>query len=399
MRELAELRSKSVSRLYLCALLAAVAWTLIPDVRAQDALPVIYRGGGSEPQPVEHMAGDYLAWLQQRLGEEHLPGMAAAVVSREAVIDLQTWGVRSEQGQDPVDPDSLFRIASVSKTFAGTVASLLVNQHLQDWDTPIKQVLPSIQLGTEVASQAITLRNLVSHTTGLMPHAYSNMLDAGVAYDKIQEKFNEIPTVCPPGRCYGYQNVVFSLIADLVQTSTRKTYEEYLDEQVFRPLGMKTASTGLEKFQSSSDATAPHRLVRGEWRLTTLNPAYYSVAPAAGINASIIDMSIWARANMGAYPNVLSEDFLRTQHDPVVETPHGNYFNRWDGLEHAYYALGWRVFDYRGLRVVHHGGGVRGYRSEIALVPDRNLGLVVLFNAETKLANDVVPAFLDRLVE
>ena len=110
-------------------------------------------------------------------------------------------------------------------------------------------------------------------------------------------------------------------------------------------------------------------------------------------------MAIWARANLGGFPDVLSESFLRQQHEPVVETPRGNYFNRWQGLEKAYYALGWRVFDYRGLRVIHHGGGVRGFRSEVALVPEWDLGLVVLFNAETKLANDVVPAFLDSLLQ
>jgi len=232
-----------------------------------------------------------------------------------------------------------------------------------------------------------------------MPHAYSNMLDDGVAYEMIQKKFHEIPTVCPPGRCYGYQNVVFSLIGDVVEASTLLSYEQYLQEELFGPLGMQTASTGLEQFEGSDNATSPHRRTRGGWRTTTHNPAYYTVAPAAGINASVDDMAIWARANLGGFPDVLSESFLMQQHDPVVETPRGNYFNRWDGLDKAYYALGWRIFDYRGLRVVHHGGGVRGFRSEVALIPELELGLVVLFNAETKVANDVVPAFLDNLIQ
>ena len=161
---------------------------------------------------------------------------------------------------------------------------------------------------------------------------------------------------------------------------------------------MTTASTGLDQFEANGNATSPHRRVRGNWRVTTVNPAYYTVTPAAGINASILDMAIWARANLGAYPEVLSRSFLELQHSPVVETPRGNYFNRWQGLEHAYYALGWRVFDYRGMRVIHHGGGVRGFRSEVALVPERNLGVVVLFNAETRVANDIVPAFLDNII-
>ena len=86
------------------------------------------------------------------------------------------------------------------------------------------------------------------------------------------------------------------------------------------------------------------------------------------------------------------------QHTPVVETPRGNYFNRWPRLEKAWYGLGWRIMDYAGVRVIHHGGGVRGYRSEMVLIPAYDLGLVVLINAETRLANDVVPQFLDHVL-
>ena len=342
---------------------------------------------------------EFFYWLNQQFAEQSLPGAAVALVSRDRVIDIKTWGIRSTSNPEPITRESLFRIASVSKTFAGTVASLVVDDNQQAWDAPITEFLPQIQIGTGSSSRTITLKNIVSHTTGLMPHAYSNMLDDGVAYEMIQKKFHEIPTVCSPGRCYGYQNVVFSLIGDVVEVSTLRSYEQYLQEELFGPLGMKTASTGLEQFESSNNATSPHRRVRGSWRTTTHNAAYYTVTPAAGINASVDDMAIWARANLGGYPEVLSESFLMQQHDPVVETPRGNYFNRWDGLDKAYYALGWRVFDYRGLRVVHHGGGVRGFRSEVALVPDYDLGLVVLFNAETKIANDVVPAFLDSLIQ
>lgn len=382
-----------LSALYLCICLS------FSPSHAQKQADALLRENVNTGQVFREDISAYTNWLKQRITDEGLPGSAMAIVSKEAIVDVQTWGVRSSQTADPVNVDSLFRIASVSKTFAATVASLMLAHNQQNWDTPINQVLPGIQIGTQASSNSMTLKNIVSHTTGLMPHAYSNLLDDGVVYEKIREKFHEIPTVCAPGECYGYQNVVFSLIGDVVEVTTAKSYEDYLYEELFKPLGMSTASTGLEQFESSGNATSPHRKIRGNWRVTTNNPAYYSVAPAAGINASILDMAIWVRANLGAFPEVLSESFLRTQHDPVVETPRGNYFNRWQGLERAYYALGWRVFDYRGMRVVHHGGGVRGFRSEVALVPEKNIGMVVLFNAETNVANDIVPAFLDSLVQ
>ena len=340
---------------------------------------------------------EFIYWLKRASDEKEIPGAALAIVSREEIIYLQTWGLREVGASELVGPESVFRIASMSKTFAGTSAAMLVDRDLQSWDAKLTDIFPNLRLGNRTTSRNITLRHLASQSTGLMPHSYSNMLDDGVVYDKIRQKFHEIPTVCAPGKCYGYQNVVFSLIADVVEESAGLSYERFLEEEIFKPLGMTTASVGLNAFESDSNATAPHRLITGSWRSTTTNPAYYSVAPASGINASILDMAIWVRANLGAFPEVMSPNFLAAVHQPVIATSHGNYFNRWQNLDNAHYGIGWRIFDYNDLRVVHHGGGVRGFRSEMAFVPERNVGMVLLFNAASNLANDIVPAFLDKL--
>jgi beta-lactamase class C len=340
---------------------------------------------------------EFVEWIDRQTAETGIPGAALAIVSRDAILHLQTWGVRSLSNPEPITPESIFRIASMSKTFAGTAAAKLVEQDLTSWDTLLTDTFPDLRLGTKRASRNITLKHVVSQSTGLMPHSFSNLLDDGIDYERIRARFDDIPTVCAPGECYGYQNVVFSLTADVVEQATGASYAQFVAEQIFKPLGMKTASIGLEPYVQNPLHTDPHRRVRGRWRVTQTNPAYYSVEPASGINASVADMSLWLRANLGGFPEVLSPDFLSEVHEPVISTSYGSYFNRWPGVEKAYYALGWRVFDYRGMRVVHHGGGVRGYRSEMAFVPEANLGIVLLFNAESKVANDVVPAFLDTI--
>ena len=342
---------------------------------------------------------NFVDWMEGATREKEIPGVALAIVSREGIMHMQTWGVRSIDTREAVHTDSVFRIASMSKTFAGASAALRVDQNYQSWNTKLTDLFPSMNLGTRRSSSGITLKHIVSHSTGLMPHSYSNLLDDGVSYDRIKPSFSKIPTVCKPGECYGYQNVVFSIIADVVEQSTGESYEKFIYDQIFKPLGMITASVGMEAYLENDEATDPHRRSRGAWHTTSTNPAYYSVAPASGINASIFDMSMWVRANLGAFPEILAPDFLSQLHEPIIATPRGNYFNRWSGLEKAYYATGWRVFDYKGQRVVHHGGGVRGYRSEMAFVPDANIGLVLLFNAESNLANDIVPAFLDNLID
>ncbi len=340
---------------------------------------------------------EYVNWLDAQLREKKIPGAALAIVSREGIMHLQTWGVRRANESAPITTDSIFRIASMSKTFAGAAATLLVDQNLQSWDTRITDLFPNMRLGNGASYQSITLKQVASHSTGLMPHSYSNLLDDGVSYDRIKDKFADIPAVCKPGQCYGYQNVVFSLIADVVEQSTGDSYARYVEEHIFRPLGMASASVGLEAYENDPNATSPHRLRRGSWRVTTTNPAYYSAAPAAGINASVYDMTMWLRANLGAFPELFGEDFLSQLHEPVISTPYGSYFNRWNGLEKAYYGIGWRVFDLAGMRVIHHGGGVRGYRSEMAFAPKANIGMVLLLNAESNAANDVIPEFFNHL--
>lgn len=378
------------SRIPVVTLLCVLGLVRVPVLHADEPLPGLSRS---------YDESALVNWLQSQTLEHAIPGGTFAIVTREGVTHLQTFGVKSVDTHASITQDSIFRLASVSKTFAGTAAAILVDQHLQDWNSPLSDLIPGLTIGTDSSSRTITLKQVVSHSTGLMPHSYSNLLDAGVNYDKIRGQFDQIPTVCAPGKCYGYQNVVFSLVADVVEVRTGASYEKYIEEQLFKPLGMTTASIGLEPYELSVDATVPHRKVRGDWRPTTTNAAYYSVAPASGVNASINDMTLWVRANLGAFPDVLSPAQLANLHEPVIATPHGNYFNRWSGLEKAYYATGWRVFDYRGLRAIHHGGGVRGYRSEVVFVPERNIGMVLMLNAESNLANDVVPAFLDSLLD
>lgn len=341
---------------------------------------------------------NFISWLDAAARERGIPGVALGIVTSEGIHTMRTWGVKEAGLPDRVGVNSVFRIASMSKTFAGAATALLVNEQQESWDTLLSDYFPAMRLGTSSNSNRINLRHVVSHSTGLMPHSYSNMLDAGVDYADIKGKFDEIPTVCQPGECYGYQNVVFSLVGDVIEQRSGESYAKYLEEKLFRPLSMVTASVGLEGYYQSDSVTAPHREVRSGWRKTSINAAYYSVAPASGINASLMDMTQWLRANLGAYPEVLPPELLAEMHSPVISTPYGNYFNRWSGLEKAYYGIGWRVLDFKGVRAVHHGGGVRGYRSEMVFVPDANIGMVVMLNAESNLANDVVPNFLDDLL-
>lgn len=340
----------------------------------------------------------YLRSIEALLEENNIPGAALTIVTKDEVVRTYTWGVRDVELLDLVNNDTVFRIASMSKTFAGTAIGMLVEGSVLDLDRTVESFFPGMRLGNGYSHNKITVRHVASQSTGLMPHAYSNLLDDGLRFENIKKKVHQIPAVCKPGICYGYQNVVFSLLQDIVEMTSTTPYSNFLRDNIFEPLGMRSSSVGLQAFLDGDNVSRPHRLVRGKWRTTSTNSAYYSVAAAAGVNATIRDMGVWVRAHLGAFPKVLSQAMIEEIHDPVVESPIRNYFNRWEGMESAYYGTGWRVFDMFGTRVVHHGGGVRGYRSEMALVPEENIGMVLMINAESNIMNEVVPLFVKHIL-
>lgn len=340
----------------------------------------------------------YLRSIEALLEANDIPGAALTIVTKDEVIRTYTWGLRDVELQDVVNDDTVFRIASMSKTFAGTAIGMLVEESLLDLDRTVESFFPGMRLGNGYSHNKITVRHVASQSTGLMPHAYSNLLDDGLRFENIKMRVHQIPAVCKPGVCYGYQNVVFSLLQDVVEMTSTTPYPNFLRANIFEPLGMRDSSVGLEAFLDGDNVSRPHRLVRGKWRTTSTNSAYYSVAAAAGVNATINDMGVWVRAHLGAFPQVLSRAMLAEIHGPVVESPTRNYFNRWEGMESAHYGTGWRVFDMFGTRVVHHGGGVRGYRSEMALVPEEDIGMVLMINAESNIINEVVPLFVKHIL-
>ena len=340
----------------------------------------------------------YIRSIEALLKENDIPGAALTIVAKDEVVRTYTWGVRDVELQDLVNDDTVFRIASMSKTFAGTAIGMLVEESLLDLDRTVESFFPGMRLGNGYSHNTITVRHVASQSTGLMPHAYSNLLDDGLRFENIKMKVHQIPAVCKPGVCYGYQNVVFSLLQDIVETTSTMPYSNFLRGNIFEPLGMRDSSVGLEAFLDGDNVSRPHRLVQGRWRTTSTNSAYYSVAAAAGVNATINDMGVWVRAHLGAFPEVLSRAMLEEIHVPVVESSTRNYFNRWEGMESAYYGTGWRVFDMFGTRVIHHGGGVRGFRSEMALIPKENIGMVLMINAESNIMNEVVPLFVKHIL-
>lgn len=329
------------------------------------------------------------------------PGAAVVVVVDGKLALQKTWGVRTEGEGAPITPHTLFRLASVSKTFASAAGAILVREQGLDWDTPVLHNVGKVRFKRPDYGSKITLKHVLSQSTGLMPHAYTNLIEDNMTYDRILDRLDRVDFICEPGDCYGYQNVVFSLVGDVVEATARVDYPTFVKQRIFEPLEMHRASFGLQAFVGDTNHAEPHVWTGRQWRATRTTHHYYRVPPAAGVNASIDDMKAWLLAQLGQKPDVLPLDMLDEMHSGVIRTSRQQSHYRWRrDLGKVYYGLGWRVFDYgEQSGFVHHGGYVRGMRSEMVFNRDLQLGLVFLTNSEPGRLGDIVFEFIDFFYE
>ncbi|TQD48880.1 serine hydrolase domain-containing protein [Marilutibacter aestuarii] len=350
----------------------------------------------STPLPPDFNVKRFEAMAQALVADRRVPGMAVAIVHEGKVLSARGYGVTDMQAPAPVDSHTVFRLASLSKAFASSMAGLLINEGTLRWDSKVTQYLPNFKLKDPYATQQVTIADLLSHRLGLPHNAYDRDLERYVDYRTLTGRLANTPLRCQPGTCYAYQNVAFSLIGDVVFAATGDFYSQEVRRRIFQPLGMNDASLGLEGIESSPSWARPHIATRGGWASVSPKPTYYQLPPAAGVNASASDMAQWLIAQTGHRPDVLSAPLLATLHAPIVDTP-GQMGTSWrrERITYAGYALGWRVHDYAGQRMIYHGGVVQGYRGMVALLPGRDFGVAVMWNSNTSLPSGLLPMILD----
>lgn len=363
---------------------------------------VVHTGTHQAALPAARVAAalkDYDHWLDQLAASNRTAGVATAVVINDKVRYERTLGYADANTGAKVEPDTVFRLASLSKAFATALTGLLVRRGTLSWDTRLSTVLPFFKLRDADASQEATVRDILSQSIGLPHNAYDNLLSNGVPYQELERKLATVPLTCDPGSCYGYQNIAFSLIGDVIYAKTGQFFSQLVDKYLFLPLGMTTASYGRDGLEASRSWARPHYKRGKQWVAYEPNDNFY-IPPAAGVNASIRDMEQWLIAQMGGRPMVLPTSLLEVLHAPVIDTPTERMFSNWRRarVKHASYALGWRVYDYAGETLLFHAGAVKGYRSMIGFFPKYNAGVVVLWNCESNTPAGLMPMVLDALL-
>lgn len=336
---------------------------------------------------------------------EEIVGLAVAVIDRGEISFAKGYGV-TERGGAPVTEQTVFRWASLSKGVAASEVAILADRRQLALTDTVAAFKTSLRLPGGAETRA-TLEDVLSHRLGLVPNAYDTRLEDGWDPAKIRASFAKLKPLCPVGDCHTYQNVAYDTISEIVEDVTHSTYADAVRHSIFEPLGMATASIGRAGLQGSPSWARPYTKrsrLPGPPEEKVVNDDYYKVPAAGGVNGSILDLALYARAQMGLDPDVLSPNALDMLQTPRTYTSGEQrrmsaYYR--GTVRDARYGLGWRIYKYgeAGERVIGHRGAVEGYRSYILFDPERDTGVVILWNSSSRRPNGIGFEVMDMLYD
>jgi beta-lactamase class C len=362
-----------------------------------------------KPKPI-NFNQQFSANVAHELKQYSIPGAAYVVVKDNRIIALESFGHVDKAKSSRIDSDTVFRLASVSKTFAATVTTMLAQEKRLNLSDSVTKYIPHFKLAKRGAADKIQLKHLLSHSTGLMPNAYDNLLKEDWSMDKIIRRFDRVNPICRPALCYGYQNIAFSFLQSAIEASQPKSYATLLQDRVFSPLKMKDASVGIDVFLQNQNTAKPHLLrkrtktgkkdrqghntYRYNWRTTKVRSDFYKVEPAAGVNASITDLAKWLIANMGHNPDILPPALLSELTTLRIKTKKDLRRRFWKPyLTDAHYGYGWRIYQFNGHPIIYHSGWVAGFCAEIGYSAELGIGFALLINAESSAISKISSQF------
>ncbi|HKP87831.1 MAG TPA: serine hydrolase [Blastocatellia bacterium] len=333
---------------------------------------------------------DLDAYAARVLKEFEVPGLAIAIVKDGKVVLAKGYGVRKLGEPTAVDENTLFGIASNTKAFTAAALAMLVDEGKIGWDDPVIKHLPGFQLYDPYVTREMTIRDLLTHRSGMGLGAGDLLWWPPTDYSR-EELVRRLRYIKPASSFrsrYAYDNVLYMVAGQVITAVTGKSWDDFVKQRIFVPLGMTTSNTSVAALSSSADVATPHAKVNG--RVQPVSPLPLdNVAPCGAINSSVAEMAKWviAQLNRGAISEgnrLFSERQSREMWSAQTILPLGDPPAHLAPLRanFAAYGLGWGLTEYRGAKTVSHTGGLLGYVSRVTLVPDLNLGVIVLTNQQ-----------------
>ncbi len=310
-----------------------------------------------------------------------VPGVALAVVYDDQVVFAEGYGVREVGTQDPVSPDTVFQLASLSKPITGTALAGLVSDGTIGWDDPVHPFAPDIVFSDPWVTDHVTFADLYSHRSGL-PGDIGDPLEVfGFTREEILARLRLVP-LNPFRASYAYTDFGMTAGGDAAARAAGVPFEQMVAEQLFEPAGMTSSSASYADFLARPDRATIHARIDGQWVVRLRERQPDAQAPAGGVSSSVNDVATWVRLQLNGGTvdgkEIIKEEALLPTHTPqIVKPPAPTY----DGPAHSY-GLGWNLDqDHLGYyRWSHSGAFNQGASTNVTMVPIEGLGVVVLTN-------------------
>ncbi|HEX8618184.1 MAG TPA: serine hydrolase [Thermoanaerobaculia bacterium] len=303
-----------------------------------------------------------------------IPGAAVAIVRNDRIVYVQGYGTKTLGAIEPVTPDTLFQIASTSKAFTTAALSMLVAEGKLSWDDPVRKHLPYFQLGDPCADAQVTVRDLVSHRTGV--GRYDELWDnTPITREEVIRSMGKVELSKPFRTTYQYQNIMFIAAGEVVASASGMPWDDYVRTRIFTPLAMTSTITSDEAWSEADHANG----YQYDWETNRVTPQRpietHTLGSAGAIKSSARDLANWVRFQLnpdsGVDETKQPHTVIRLENSSRDLNPETHVMS---------YGLGWFIQDYRGELLVSHSGSLNGFRAHVDLLPKRDTGFAILIN-------------------
>lgn len=326
-----------------------------------------------------------------------IPGAAIGVVQDGKVLLAKGYGVIEAGGNVAVDADTIFPIASMSKSFTAAVIASQVDEGELNWDVPVREYLPWFRMHDPVATELVTLRDMVAHRSGLARHDFIRMSTYLDRADLVR-RIRHLPSNRTFREVFQYNNLMYVAAGYLSGSAADSSWESLVRERVFRPLGMSRSSTSIQELAGHGNHARAHALdENGEAKPGDFyDYQRFGIGPNGAVNSTVTDMLRYLQMYLDEGRSRNGERVLSPQQ--VEELLRPIVINAIGGTEMSSYALGWFVGRRNNEVMASHGGSIDGFTSHMALLPDRRTGVVVLSNLGTTFPSMISLRLIDRLM-
>lgn len=333
---------------------------------------------------VEARLQGFDSYMEQVMKDWNAPGIGIGIVMGDKLVFAKGYGFRDYGKKLPYTPTTTQPIASNTKLFTAVAVGLLVEEGKLRWDEPIKQFVPTIRFYNDELDRSVTIRDMLAHRTGVTRHD-SIWYKSSFTRRELWDRLRYLEPAAPMRTKFLYNNLMFTAAGQVIEELSGKTWEQFVQQRIFDPLGMSRSTLTIEDNIKGPEPAVPYSERRDSSEL--YKQPYYTaevaIAPAGAINSNVQDLSRWVIAllNKGKVDGkqVIPEAVLRETMAPALAMPNTALESRgWGENLNAYYGMGRTVSSYRGHLLALHGGDLPGFHSQISIMPNDSIGVIVL---------------------